>query len=140
MNGTAHPDPASLSAPLPVSKEVQATGLKVVLNILDKWGCGPAQVQLILQVSRPAFYKYRRNPAGASLSGDQVERISYLLNIHQALRTIFRNPENIYGFMAMPNDNPYFNGRSPLAVISTGVFADLYETCQRIDALRGAQW
>lgn len=63
-----------------------------------------------------------------------------MLNIHSALRVIFDNPENLYGFMAMANHNPFFQGRTPLEVMSQGDFVSLYETFKRIDALRGAQW
>ncbi|MCG8519805.1 antitoxin Xre-like helix-turn-helix domain-containing protein [Marinobacter sp. CA1] len=117
-----------------------ATGLKVVFNILDKWGCSITQIQHILGISRAALYRYRQNPQSASLSRDQLERLSYVLNIHASLRTLFDNPKNVYGFMSLPNDNPYFNGRTPLAVIGSGQFADLYETFKRIDALRGGLW
>src|SRR5690606_2671142 len=110
------------------------TGLKAALNILSRWGCTPEQCQAILQVSRTAFFKYRKEPEAANLTHDQVERISLLLNIHAALRTIFENPENVYGFMAMENDNPFFNGKTPLEIISRGSFAALYETFKRIDA------
>lgn len=115
-------------------------GLKAVLNILDKWQCSPAQIQSILCISKAALYKYRQHPESASLSRDQLERISYVLNIHASLRTLFDNPSNVYGFMSLANDNPYFNGRSPLEVISSGQFADLYETFKRIDTLRGGLW
>ncbi len=43
------------------------------------------------------------------------------LNIHQALRIVFENPANQYGFMKMKNHNPYFSGRSPLEVIGGNV-------------------
>ncbi len=119
---------------------LSAAGLKTVLTILDRWGCSPEQVQKILQISRPAYYKYRKNPQQANLSQDQLERLSYLLNIHGSLRTLFENPTNVYGFMSLKNDNPFFNGKSPLDVISTGQFAALYETFKRIDALRGGLW
>ena len=122
------------------ARKLSATGLKVVLNILEKWGCTAEQVQAILRISRPAFYKYRKKPEDASLNQDQLERLSYLLNIHGSLRIIFENPDNVYGFMSMPNDNPFFNGKSPLSLISTGSFAALYETFKRIDALRGGLW
>ena len=71
---------------------------------------------------------------------DQIERLSYLVNIHGCLRMIFENPKNVYGFMALKNDNPYFNGKSPLEIISTGQFPALYETFRRIDVLRGGLW
>ena len=123
-----------------IDSTVVATGLKTVLNILEKWGCSADQMAAILCTSRSAVYKYLKDPKKASLNADQVERISYLLNIHAALRILFENPDNIYGFMSMPNANPGFNGRSPLDVISTGSFGALYETFRRIDALRGAGW
>jgi len=117
-----------------------ATGLKTVFAILDKWQCSPEQIQRILQISKAAYYKYRNDPYCASLTQDQIERISYVLNIHSSLRLLFDNPQNLYGFMALPNHNPYFNGNSPLAIISSGQFAALYETFKRIDALRGGMW
>lgn len=117
-----------------------ATGLKTVFTILDKWQCSPEQIQRILQISKAAYYKYRNDPYCASLTQDQIERISYVLNIHSNLRLLFDNPQNLYGFMALPNHNPYFNGNSPLAIISSGQFAALYETFKHIDALRGGMW
>lgn len=123
-----------------MTKPMAVTWLKTALNILDKWGCSPDQIQAILQISRATYFKYRKDPGAANLTHDQAERISLLLNIHAALRTIFENPENVYGFMSMKNDNPYFNGKSPLEIISTGSFAALYETFKRIDALRGGLW
>lgn len=119
---------------------LSTAGLKAVLTILDRWGCRAEQVQKILQISRPAYYKYRKTPEQASLNQDQLERLSYVLNIHGSLRTLFENPKNVYGFMSLPNDNPFFNGKTPLEVISSGQFAALYETFKHIDALRGGLW
>lgn len=121
-------------------KQIAATGLKTVFAILDKWHCTAEQIQRILQISKAAYYKYRNDPGSASLTQDQLERISYLLNIHSSLRLLFDNPQNLYGFMAMPNHNPYFNGQSPLDIISSGQFSALYETYKHIDALRGGLW
>ncbi|XBS68180.1 MbcA/ParS/Xre antitoxin family protein [Acerihabitans sp. KWT182] len=121
-------------------KKAAAIGLKAAMSILNKWGSTPEQVQAILQMSKASFYKFRKDPAAAQLSHDQFERLSYLLNIHAALRTLFENPENVYGFMAMKNHNPYFNGQAPLELIGSGHFGTLYEVYKHIDALRGGQW
>lgn len=121
-------------------KKAAGIGLKAALRILDKWGAKPGQVMNILRISRPSYYNYVRAPEAASLNPDQIERISYLLNIHAVLRVVFENPENIDGFMGLKNDNPYFNGSSPLEVISSGNFGALYETFKRIDSLRGTGW
>jgi uncharacterized protein (DUF2384 family) len=115
-------------------------GLKVALNILERWQCKPNHKQAILGMARSTLYKAQDNPASARLSPDQLERVSYILNIHQALRIVFCNPENVYGFKQMTNHNPYFNGKTPLDLIATGNFGTLYEVFKRIDTMRGSQW
>jgi uncharacterized protein (DUF2384 family) len=109
-------------------------------NILDKWECSAAQKQAILGIPRSSFHRYQKDPSTVSLSSDQLERLSYIANIHQALRIVFSNPDNVYGFMGMINQNPYFNGKSPLSIISTGNFGALYEVSKRIDSMRSGQW
>lgn len=122
------------------AKKLSAVGLKAALAILEKWGAAPEQAQAILQVSKASYYKFRKDPGVAQLSNDQLERLSYLLNIHAALRILFENPENVYGFMQLKNHNPYFNGQAPLDLIASGHFGTLYEVYKHIDGLRGGQW
>ncbi|EXJ10280.1 MULTISPECIES: antitoxin Xre-like helix-turn-helix domain-containing protein [Nitrincola] len=109
-------------------------------NILDKWGCSAAQKQAILGIPKSSFHRYQKDASTVFLSSDQLERLSYLANIHQALRMVFSNPDNVYGYMGMVNHNPYFNGRTPLSIISTGNFGALYEVFKRIDSMRSGQW
>lgn len=122
------------------NRQLATAGLKAVFAIFNKWGCSAEQAMAILRLPKATYYKYFRDPESARLNEDQLERLSYLVNIHAHLRLLFENPENQYGFMRMKNNNPFFNGRSPLEVIGTGSFAALYETHKRIDALRGGQW
>lgn len=120
---------------------IAATGLKAAVNILDKWSATSAQTQAILRISRATYFKAKK--AGLSsinLDSDQLARISVILNIHATLRIIFDNPDNLYGFMKMVNNNVFFNGRSPLDSMSKGSFQAIYETFKRIDTLRSAQW
>lgn len=122
-------------------KASAATGLKVAINILDKWNASPEQQQAILRISRATYFKAKRSDFNAiNLDEDQLARVSVILNIHAALRIIFDNPENVYGFMKMTNNNVYFNGRSPLECMGKGDFIAIYETYKRIDSLRSAQW
>ncbi|KEY59793.1 MbcA/ParS/Xre antitoxin family protein [Serratia sp. DD3] len=112
--------------------------VRAAMEIMDKWGCTAEQQQNILQLSKATFYKYRHGETKtASLSHDQLTRISYLLNIHSALRIVFNNPENVYGFMTMKNHNPFFNGTTPLSLIENGEFGHLHEVAKRVDVLRG---
>ncbi|WP_048306137.1 antitoxin Xre-like helix-turn-helix domain-containing protein [Halomonas sp. PR-M31] len=122
-------------------KAAAATGLKTAVRILDKWGASGEQGEAILRVSHSTYARARNSSVQTiKLDRDQLTRISYVLNIHAALRLLFDNPENLYGFMKMANDNPYFEGRSPLEILGCGDFSALYEIFKRIDALRGAQW
>lgn len=112
-----------------------ASGLKAVIQILAHWGCDAETSAAILGVSMSTLYRYRRMPNSARLNRDQLDRLSYILNIHANLRVLFENPENVYGFMRAPNLTPYFNGKSPLDLIGTGNHAALYETYRYVDSL-----
>lgn len=123
------------------NKADAAIGLRAAAEILGRWGASNSEGEAVLRVSRSVFSKAKnRALAEIKLDRDQLARVSMVLNMHAALRTIFENPENVAGFMGMSNDNPYFNGRSPLSMISGGDFSTLYETFRRVDTLRGAQW
>ena len=118
-----------------------ATGLRVAARILKKWGAELSSGGDVLGVSRSTFHKALNDSfTEIKLTRDQATRIGLIMQIHQALRTQFSNRENVEGFMSMMNNNPFFNGRRPLDVITSGDFIDLYETARRIDALRGARW
>lgn len=123
------------------NRAAAAAGLKAAVRILDKWRASGEQGEAILRVSHSTYARARRGDlVEIKLDSDQLTRISYLLNIHAALRMIFDNPENLYGFVNLVNHNPYFNGRTPLEIMGSGDFAALYETFKRVDSLRGAQW
>lgn len=120
-------------------KSNAGVGLKTAINIMEKWGVSGETGSRILRVSRSTYSRAKRDE-NVSLDRDQLTRVSLVLNIHAALRVLFENPENLYGFMRMKNHNPFFNGRAPLEVIGDGDIVALYETFRRLDALRGAQW
>tara|TARA_R110000822_G_scaffold114599_1_gene246249 strand:+ start:132 stop:470 length:339 start_codon:yes stop_codon:yes gene_type:complete len=112
------------------------------VSILEKWQASSDQACRILRISRSTYTRARQRDVAwsVSLDFDQMQRISFVLNIHATLRMVFDNPENVYGFPAMANDNSFFNGRSPLEIMAQGDMISLYETFRRIDVLRGAQW
>ncbi|WP_374439026.1 antitoxin Xre-like helix-turn-helix domain-containing protein [Pseudomonas panipatensis] len=125
-----------------LSKSQCMAGLRAALNILDKWKASCEQACRVLRISRSTYTRARKADSqwAVGLDADQMQRISLVLNIHAALRLVFDNPENVYGFPAMENRNVFFNGRAPLDIMAQGDMISLYETFRRIDALRGAQW
>ena len=114
--------------------------LRAVLRLLEHWQCSEKEKMALLGVGRSTLHKYQNQPDSARVSHDLLERLSYLLNIHQALRTLFGNPENVYGFVRLANHNPFFNGASPMEIMTTGRVASLYEVHRQLDSLRGGQW
>ena len=94
----------------------------------------------IMQLERCKFFNAKKEPTSVKLSADQLDRISYVLNIHSALRIVFSNPENVYGFVSKKNHNPFFNGKTPLELMSTGKFGILHDVYRNIDTMRGGQW
>ncbi len=121
-------------------KNNDQVGLKVAMNILNKWNCSEQEKMSLLGVSRSTLHKYQNNPFSARVSQDLLERVSYLLNIHSSLRILFENDENVYGFIRMPNSNYYFNGATPMDIMSKGAVGSLYEVHNQINTLRGGQW
>jgi uncharacterized protein (DUF2384 family) len=121
-------------------KDVGAVALRAAVNIMEKWQATSKQIESVLRISRSTYGRAKDAQRAVSLDSDQLERISLVLNIHASLRTIFDNPENVYGFPSMPNHNAFFDGRPPLDIMAGGSFIQLYETFRRIDVLRGAQW
>ena len=121
-----------------LGKNHVAIGLFAAISILDKWGASAKQACAILRIS-PSTYGSAKNKENTDLTVnldvDVMHRISLVLNIHSALRLIFDNPENVYGFVGMKNDNEFFNGRTPMDIMARGDFVSLYETFNRIDSL-----
>ncbi len=123
------------------TKEGMAGSLRIAARIVNGWGCTYDQATSILRISRSVYAKAACGSlTEVKLDEDQIQRAAMVISIHGAVRTIFTNQSNVTGFMAMKNLNRFFDGRSPLDVISDGRFVSLYETFRHIDGLRGAQW
>ena len=124
------------------TKSYCVAGLRAAVGILEKWCASSDQACHILRISRSTYTRAKQHDPDWSvgLDLDQMQLISFVLNIHATLRFVFDNPENVYGFPMMANENEFFNGRTPLDIMSQGDMISLYETFRRIDMLRGAQW
>lgn len=121
-----------------VTREQGVIGLRAALSVLDKWKGSSEQACHILSISQRTYASAKRQGPEWSvpLNPEQLQRISLVLNIHAVLRTVFANPENVYGFPSMANHNEFFNGNSPLEVMAKGDLRSLHETFEKIDALR----
>ncbi len=132
--------PSTQISTQPLDDSARRAALRAVLNLLRHWQCTEKEKMALLGVGRSTLHKYQSQPDSARISADLLERLSYLLNIHQALCTLFGNRDNIYGFVRMANHNHFFNGSTPMDVMTGGTVAGLYEVHRQLDSLRGGQW
>lgn len=115
--------------------KISAVAFAAAVNILKKWGCTEKQIIRILDIPALRFSRYLANSSNAELTSDQLTKISYLLNIHAVLRTVFTNQDNVASFMACKNSNDYFDNRSPIEIIESNSSRDLHQVAMRIEAL-----
>lgn len=119
------------------SKERSSIGLKVALRIINAWQATPQQACRILRISRSTYRRVSQGrTAGRRLDLDQLQRIGFVLGIHASLRTVFSNQSNVHGFPNCTNDNAFFEGRTPLEIMSQGNLISIYETYKRIELLK----
>lgn len=122
-----------------LTEEQSSTCLKVALRIIGGWEATPGQACKILRISPSTYRRASKGcSAGRRLDQDQQQRIGLVLGIHASLRTVFANQANVQGFPSFKNDNPFFDGRSPLEIMSQGDMISLYETYKRIEQLEWA--
>jgi hypothetical protein len=76
------------------SEHINKVPFQAVVNILDKWNTTLDEKLILLGLKRSTFFKYLKEPEHITASKDLLERLSYLFNIHAALRILFlsRNP------------------------------------------------
>jgi len=112
---------------------------KVILTIFEKWHCSTEEALILLGLKRSTWFKYKSHPETANFSPDLVERISYILNIHAALRILFSNQDSVYQWIRKPNKAPFYNGRSAMDIMLQGRVVDLWSVASRLNAERGGR-
>ncbi|MCW5589383.1 MAG: DUF2384 domain-containing protein [Legionellales bacterium] len=110
---------------------------KVVVNILEKWHATLEEKLILLGLKKSTYFKYQKDPQSIKVNQDFLERLSYILNIHSALRILFSHPDSVYGWVRKPNDAPFFNGHSAMEIMLQGRVVDLWAVASRLNAERG---
>ncbi len=117
---------------------LSAAGLRAFFNICDGWKCKSDEMMTLLGInSRSTFFKYKRDPEHARLQPDTLERISYILNIHAALRILFSHPDSIYQWVRKPNSNRLYGGQSAMDKMLGGRVMDIHNVMAHLNAQRG---
>ncbi|MDX1381560.1 MAG: MbcA/ParS/Xre antitoxin family protein [Xanthomonadales bacterium] len=111
--------------------------LRTFFRIAESWGLDNEQARTLLGApSRAQFYRLKAGRVN-SLSRDMLERISYVLGIHKALRILFPDSAQADGWLMRPNRHPMFGGRPAMSRLLAGNVADLADVRRYLDAQRG---
>jgi len=112
--------------------------LPAIFNIFDTWGLSGKQQMVLLGLSNEkTLYNWKNKPEKAKLNKDLLERSSYLLGIYKSLQILLPNEAQADAWLCTPNDNPLFNGATPLDRMLAGQVVDLAEVRHFLDAERG---
>ena len=129
--------PSARSKPEPTRAELAGAALRTFFRIADAWKLSTEEARRILgDPPRSTFFAWKRTGEG-NLSGDVLERISYILGIYKALQILLPDPGAADDWVRRPNAAPPFAGKPALARMLSGNVADLYVVRQYLDGQRG---
>jgi hypothetical protein len=125
-------------APPPANVDsLAAAGLRGFFGIAAQWGLNEKDCMVLLgEPSRATYYNWKKGEAG-KLSKDTIDRLSYIVGIHKALRILVPNEEIAHAWIKNANDAPLFAGQAPLALMLSGSLVDLFRVRSYLDANRG---
>lgn len=123
--------------PISADADLAAPALRAFFGIVKTWSLDETEQMAILGVdSHSTLHSWKAEPV-AKITRDLLERISYVLEIFEAINTILPVPERADAWMRAPNKAPIFNGLSALDRMTSGNVSDLYVVCQYLAAQRG---
>ncbi|HEY5601788.1 MAG TPA: hypothetical protein VIM41_01640 [Gammaproteobacteria bacterium] len=127
------------SLPDDVSHEAQAAaGLTAFFAITREWGLSvDEQRRLLGNPSRSRFFEMKKGNC-VSLSDDELDRLSYLVNIYAALNILY-SPENQILWLKNPGrPGSLWQVQSPLSYLTSGKLMALIDVSRYLNGMRGA--
>jgi hypothetical protein len=135
LTGASWDHPADLSDKA-VAKRLSPAAVKAFLEIAGLWKLRDENARHLLGgISNGAFYelKKQRHPL---LDQDRLTRLSLLTGIFKALNILY-SKKLADRWVQLPNQNPMFEGDTPLAYMVTGGIPAMIRVRQLLDARRG---
>lgn len=120
-----------------VRKQKSRPALRAFFNIATQWNASGEDSRALLGwPAKSTFHKWKGGNPG-TLSYDTLIRISLILGIYKALHILYPEASFADGWVKMPNSNPLFGGRTPLAFMTEGDVDCLYAVRRLLDGRRG---
>ncbi len=125
------------------ARRQSSVAFEAALGIAHLWGLTDEQLSVLLGgVGRTTLQRWKAQLAAdgviaAEFGPDMLDRVSYLLGIHKALRILFMDNAQADGWVKRPNTGPGFEGRSALERMLQGRMDDLRYVRRYLDGWRG---
>lgn len=120
-----------------VRRRLSGPALRTFFAIAREWALSAADERALLGwPPASTFHKYKSGQGGV-LSFDTLTRISLVLGIYKALQLLYPEPAFAARWMGLPNANPLFGGRAPIAFVADSGLDGLHQLRRLLDARRG---
>lgn len=117
-------------------ERLSRSALMGFFKLAAAWGVRDDDARELLGgLSSSSYYDWKKNPDRV-LEVDRITRISYLLGIYKALHILYGD-RLADEWVQLPNTNPVFAGRSPLAYMLAGGLIAMQTVRKLLDARRG---
>jgi Protein of unknown function (DUF2384) len=131
-------DPGSLRDPA-TRESLSGSAVRLFLKLADLWQLSVDQRRVLLgDISRQTYHNWQ-NGKVATLSRDQLERVSLLLGLHKGLKLLFVDDAAGQRWLKSVNTDVPFAGKTPLERALCGSVNDLFVVRRYIDAWRGVK-
>lgn len=118
-----------------ISGHEMAKLIKMTLKLFDHWQLDTASQLVLLGLSttsRAVLYRYLQQQS-IKLPHDMLDRVGWLLAIHQALRSLYpKNPEICYRWVSLPNT--LFQHSSPLEYMTNNGLIGIAKVARYLQA------
>lgn len=117
-------------------ERLSPSALSAFFNMVDRWSVRDEDARALLGgLSNGPYYTWRKDPV-RTLDTDTLTRLSYLIGIFKALNILY-GEKLADGWVRLPNSNPIFGGRTPLAYMKAGGVPAMQTVRRLLDARRG---
>ena len=117
-------------------ERLSRSALMGFFKLAAAWGVRDDDARELLGgLSSSSYYDWKKNPDRV-LEVDRITRISYLLGIYKALHILYGDTL-ADEWVHLPNTNPVFAGRTPLAYMLAGGLIAMQTVRKLLDARRG---
>src|SRR5580693_1154559 len=135
--GFAWERPADLSSK-DVLKRLSPPAVKAFMKLRELWELRDEDArQLLGGISNGAFYELKKKARG-TLDQDRLTRVSLLTGIFKGLNILY-SKKLADRWIQLPNENPMFEGETPLTYMIKGGLPSMVRVRQLLDSRRGGR-